>query len=454
MTARRLIRRAALFVARRRRPLSLCGVGLTAVLLGAWAVLLVGCPGQSEPLTPTPDVRPTRQTRNTPPPTPGDPWQPAGDNLLMRVRLVSGTDRLTVAVNGPYRVLVDDRERAGSSDPMPEVTLAMAGAGRWTLGGTELTGRRVEILPLRASTLRLGGRLYPGFLRVVADASAQLAGINVVHVEDYVAGVVTSEMPSRFGRSALEAQAIVARTYALFERMTHRAQEWDLEDSENSQVYRGLIGATEAGGIGATVTRQTRGLVLEWGLPGEPTRIFPTFYHSTCGGWTVSVRFVKPKIAPVPPLEGGVKCDWCSGTKYRDRAADAPVRVLKSEFWPRLLKAEPAVAALGGPAATRVAPGQASYGGRLVTVLMTGGGRTVTMRADDFRRAVGARVMLSTLVRLSDDGRNIVLSDGHGWGHGMGLCQAGADGMARAGSSCRDILRFYYPGAVLKKLYD
>jgi stage II sporulation protein D len=91
--------------------------------------------------------------------------------------------------------------------------------------------------------------------------------------------------------------------------------------------------------------------------------------------------------------------------------------------------------------------------GRMLKVLIVGAdGGNETLLAEDFRLSLGGREIRSTRCRMYDDGDGIVFYDGYGFGHGMGLCQYGANGMAKQGRGYRDILRHYYPGAVIRKI--
>lgn len=427
-------------VATRKRGFSLAGMGLAILLLACWAVVS-GCPARPSGLPPV----------ITPQPVPAD-----GDALLMRVRLADGVSRITIGVDGPYRVMADNREVFNSAAALASTQLEVTGRNSWRLGARPLEGQRIEVLPARPGTLRLGGRNYDGFLRAIWWAGDELVAVNVVYVEDYVAGVVTGEMPANFGEEALKAQAVIARTYGLFEKTLHAGLEWDVAATQASQVYRGIESAQAGGGIGRRVTRATEGVVMVYGPPGQEG-IFSTFYHSTCGGWSVSVEHVKPQFEAIEPLAGGVRCDWCTMSKVRNWATDSPVRIRKADFWPKLVASWPAIRELGPPSAVRVSEGRKSYGGRLTEILLVGpSGKSVALRGEDFRLKVGPGMdaMLSTMVHLQDAGDAILLSDGHGWGHGMGLCQYGAYGMARAGWSADRILRHYYPGALFKKAYD
>jgi len=80
-------------------------------------------------------------------------------------------------------------------------------------------------------------------------------------------------------------------------------------------------------------------------------------------------------------------------------------------------------------------------------------GRKIYLKAEDFRLAVGPDRLKSTWCHIVDAGREVRFVDGRGYGHGVGMCQYGADGMARAGKNAVQILLYYYPGAHLERAY-
>jgi SpoIID/LytB domain protein len=135
------------------------------------------------------------------------------------------------------------------------------------------------------------GRAYHGLL-VVRRTGRKLALVNSVALDDYVRGVVGGEMPHTWNLSALEAQAVASRSYAL--ATLKPSKHFDLFSDTRSQVYGGI--AYETPGIDFAVKR-TAGRVLTW-----HGRVATTFFFSTSGGRTANVREVWPKAAAVPYL--------------------------------------------------------------------------------------------------------------------------------------------------------
>ena len=165
----------------------------------------------------------------------------------------------------------------------------------------------VIIVPEKGGSIFVGDTRYPGCIALVKRGESVLA-INYVAMEDYVAGVVSCEMPRRFCRPALETQAVAARTYALWTMSRTRLLVYDLRNTQASQVYRGL---TRTYSFGRDAARKTAGVVMvyDW-------KFLPAFYSSTCGGHTAPASQLDsaPRIAPL----SGVECIYCQASpRYR-----------------------------------------------------------------------------------------------------------------------------------------
>ena len=280
--------------------------------------------------------------------------------------------------------------------------------------------------------------------------------INRVTLEDYLVGVVSAEIGGRRPeeRAAVEAQAIASRTYALRRMRTTGAQRYDLVASVDHQVYRGRTGADP---MAAEAVHATRGEVLTW--DGEP---IDAFYSSTCGGRSEAGRdlFVdgeRPYLRSQPDLDpGGVA--WCAISprfRWTERWNGAEIaaalrRTLSSEQLP--------AARAGDLEAFRVLARTGS--GRVAELELVGrGGRTI-VRGSAVRRVLsppGGGLLRSSdfTIRIDRRGGRIerVEVEGRGFGHGVGMCQYGAIGRARAGQDYQTILMSYFPGTTLERLY-
>jgi stage II sporulation protein D len=423
-----------------------CGVGslgLMVILLAAWAVVS-GCPSSTTPTPPQQTTPPVAPPHAGPPPQSG----------AMRVCLTKVTRSATVSFDGPLTVLGDTDKPLAVSGNLAESTLTVSAGPVWRLGGYRVAARRLLLRGLPHGVFHVDGKAYRGDLCFYPAGASDFTAVNIVDMEDYVAGVVTAESYASFPVEALKAQAVIARTYAMFERMQHRNDDvFDVTDTTSSQVYGGMKNEI---GIGRQVTDATRGLVLVFGPAGKE-RVFCTFFFSTCGGGTMSVRYFKRDIPEIPPLAGNVDCPWCrEGSWFNWATADPKCRVVtipRAEAWEKLRKFNPQLPADGRN--VRIVVDNRDRFGRILTVKLACDtwSQPVVMLGDELRRALGAREIPSMLCEMADTGRALVFKEGHGFGHGVGLCQQGAAGMARAGRSAEAILGHYYPRAMLERAY-
>jgi stage II sporulation protein D len=251
-------------------------------------------------------------------------------------------------------------------------------------------------------------------------------------VETYLRGVVPIEASPSWPPAALQAQAILARTYALAKKNISRA--YDVVTTEGDQRYGGP--EAEHPATSAAVDA-TRGLMLRF--DGGPASIF---YSSCCGGHTEDAAEVWGHAA-LPYLRGVDDDSNCTlAPDYR---------------WMRTLPLDRARAALADRLTgelTSVEVGDPDASGRPRTATLHGeGSSVVTMPVTELRTRWGTETVRSTWIRrVSIDGTQaspFVRIEGCGRGHGVGLCQWGARGMALSGADAATILSHYFPGTAV-----
>ncbi len=373
----------------------------------------------------------------------------------VRALVVEGAGQFRVSIDGPY-VVLDDQGRVVARGADLPWTLVRASSG--VLLGTQRVGSRsARLVPerpdsIQISTLGNTGAWSPslrfdGQLHCLADG-ARVSAINVVPIDSYLAGVIPRECYPSWHLETFRAQAVAARTYALYEMARTGNEPFDVRATTASQVYGG-VPAGEPGRRAQQAVESTRGIVLTWTTPaGE--RIFPTFFSAACGGMTQDAGNCKP-IKAVPPLTGGVPCDYCqiAGEKaYRW----GPLRLSKAEITTKLAQRYPAMASLGRVERIE-ALSQTSFGRNVRLRVFGSRGASFDIQAEDFRLAIGPTRLKSTDCRIVSEKDAIVFSDGRGYGHAMGMCQWGAQGQALEGRRAGQILLTYYPGANLTRVY-
>jgi stage II sporulation protein D len=308
------------------------------------------------------------------------------------------------------------------------------------LGAKTYDTAAVRVRPLADGVLRYRNRPYRGSFVIMRRIDGDVALVNRVAMEQYLRGVVASEMPVSFEAAALEAQAVASRTYALEALKVGEgasAPGFDLRDDQRSQVYKGIEGEA-AKAIEAV--EKTRGLVLAY--DGD---VFPAYFSSSCGGRTVPATDVWEDAPGIPPLRG-TDCGACGISHHVPWRA--PVTLTAAEITTALREAGRVTRRV-----TDVVPLETGPGGHISKIeVRTAGGGSTTMSGNDFRMAVGSMKLKSTSFSVSRRGGRFTF-DGTGFGHGAGMCQWGAQGMARRGVSGSEILLHYYPGASLVKVY-
>jgi len=407
-------------------------MAVLAAITGAVALGLGGCAPEGPP------VRAPRIGKEVP---------------FVRVHLGDDAPSVMVAVHGPWRLTADSGE-VGKGARLDWTTVALKdeqivfGDSPPVVGAVELTGEHDGTIWVRQT---VGGasreRGYRGSVRLAPGAGGTVRVVNTLPLEAYVAGVVANELKKAWNVEAYKAQAIAARTYALQERNTHSRYDADVSDSPSSQVYGGCMTETKTAW---EALERTWGIVGTYrGAEGKPT-LLRMYYSSTCGGMTASAADAFGGTAP-PPLFGGVSCIWCSQSpKYRW----PDVVLTKQEIADGLHRSiDPELASLGPVDKVEVAERTGANMRATVIRVVGRSGKSVLIRAGNWRLLVGAGKVPSTWFDIEDAGDHIILKNGHGFGHGVGLCQWGAEYLAERGKTGEEILRYYYPGVELVRAY-
>lgn len=290
----------------------------------------------------------------------------------------------------------------------PRLVLEAAAGGRIVVKGVALLGA-VEILA----------------------TDKGLVAVDEVELEDYVASVVGGEMPASWPASALEAQAIAARTYALRRRESAGpSATFHVEATVVSQVY---AGARSLDARTRAATDATRGQVLNFG-----GALADAFFFSSCRTRTESGEAAFGQGAPY------LKPVSCDGGE-----AAPMVRWTRRVALGRASSLLEARGAIGGPL-RRVDVESRTSSGRIATVrLLTRRGSRV-MGGPEFRQLLGWTELPSLDAKITLERGDLVFTGG-GAGHGVGLCQWCARGRATRGESASEILAHFYPGTVLER---
>jgi stage II sporulation protein D len=275
-------------------------------------------------------------------------------------------------------------------------------------------------------------------------------------MDDYLRGVVPLEIGNRTSAeiAAVQAQAVAARTYAY--KHLNEARPFDMYATVQDQVYGGVDAEKP---LPDTAIETTRDVVVLYN--GQP---ITTPYHSTCGGSTAGVSEVwydqpdQPYLRPVSdkiPGSSGYYCDPSPRFSWTQTYDAAGLRAVMEKYLANYTNAPKAN--LGRVADVREQGRTAS--GRVAALTVQTESGSYTLRGNDIRfvlRDPKGAILNSTLFSLAvaTSGGEVssLTLNGRGYGHGIGMCQWGAIGRARAGQNYRTILETYYPGTTIGRI--
>ncbi|MFC4427712.1 SpoIID/LytB domain-containing protein [Deinococcus navajonensis] len=359
---------------------------------------------------------------------------PGAQALNVRVLVSSGqqvTVRVPVTPVAPSPLApVSALSSPAQPQAMNTWLVGAAGPGRGahlTLGGQDAGNSSLYLPPSPGSVVEISGRLYRGGVLLRAE-NGGVQAINVVDVEDYLRGVVPAEMPAGWPQSALAAQAVIARTYVA--ARINPGAPYDTCASESCQVYPGV--SAEKPGTDAAIAATSTQVIAYGGRPAS------TYFSSDSGGFTASSAEVWGKELPYLPAKADPFSAGSPRASWRLEVPLARVQGVATQFGAR-------VGALKAVSVTRV-----SESGRPQEIALSGASGTAKLsgaQAGGFVRALGASSSRATL-----SGLDPLIVEGSGAGHGVGLSQYGALGLARQGYDHLHILGFYYPGTALSRL--
>jgi stage II sporulation protein D len=378
----------------------------------------------------------------------------------IRVRLIAGVDQVTLACGVPPLYQLSDQPAAQPlNTPKNSVFKLSLTANGWQAGDSPLgggaAGTTLYLQPDREGSVSINGTAYRGKFRFVPIGGNRFDVCNDVDVDAYLASVVSKEMLPGWHEEAYKAQAVVARTYAIYEKQTAGVDRyWDVWPDTRSQVYGGIPGenAKSRAAVG-----ETAGIVVAAPDNAGDPKIFKAYFSACCGGISQAAAdaFGDPYIPPLSDQDVHAACR--ASTKFNW----GPIVVDKAELTKRFV-------AFGqrrdrpernmGPIAQITAQAHNRFGRPVRFLVQDTRGNRFSLTGEEFRWAVNTNApestqLLSSFVKIINDSDKIRFVEGHGWGHGVGLCQWCAQSRADAGLRHEDIVLAAYPTAVLVRAY-
>jgi stage II sporulation protein D len=395
-----------------------------------------------------------------PPRSTDAPPRPERAGHLVRVALAADAASAVLSATGGWHVFSETGVLLLSPGGGTRLTARGAGGeivladerGRETRSRGSLVVRAAD----HGALLTFGGRRYRGELAVHAAAGGLLV-VNRLPLEEYLRGVVPLEIGPRTAqeRAAVEAQAIAARSYARVRLRPESATRFDLVANVTHQVYGGADAELP---LSDEAVRATDGLVITYG-----GRIVDAVYHSTCGGSTAAASEVwrsgdQPYLQAVSDRVPGTDRHFCD-ISPRFRWTREIGRSELTTLLGRYLRNYAEVGSAGPGTPRAVAVDGLTPSGRVRALAITTDQGRYTLRGNDMRyvlRESSGAILGSTYFSVENYSAGGVLDRltllGAGYGHGIGMCQWGAIGRARAGQNFRSILGTYYPGTRVEKI--
>lgn len=342
---------------------------------------------------------------------------------LIRVAILKGADSVTIDGNG-LLALPDSGAALVVDTPLTlrnsKGTILMNGASH----------RRIRFSA--ADQIKVNGKPYRGLLEVVFQKNGLLV-INELPLEQYLVGVINSEISSTWPMETIKVQAVIARTYAVAKRTERSKALFHLESTVMDQAYDG---SDQEDSRAARGVHETEGQILTY-----KGAAIQAFYHANCGGKTEASQNVWG--VALPYLQG-IDCQYCATGNSSTWEQALPLSRIENA----LKSAGQKVSGLSD-----IKAGSRNNRDRLTTVLLVSDRGTITLPATKFRMAVGSTTIKSTNFTVRVENGTSFFS-GIGYGHGVGLCQWGARQRALDGFSYTEILSYYYPGTRLSNIAE
>ncbi len=380
---------------------------------------------------------------------------PPADRVI-RVNICPGVDQVTIRASEPpaYFTSLDGTSRALGLPRNTGVTLTLGSDG-WRIGGTPLGRGELVIRPATVGSVSVENISYRGQFRFVATSNGRFDVVNDLDLDDYLAGVLAKELLSGWLPSTYQAQAVIARTYALYEKKSGSPnRRFDVWATTASQVYGGIPAESAKSREAAS---RTAGLVVGYGPVGRE-KIFKAYFSACCGGISQSVQdaFGEPLIEPLTEQNVGTLCSASSKFNW------GPVVVSKEDLTRRFRawgqRRANRMQNVGTVRSVEIAD-RNRFGRPVRFNVYDSNGLRYTLMSEELRWAVntdaaeGTKLFSSFMENIINEPDRVRFVGCHGNGHGVGMCQWCAEARARAGMTYEDIVVAAYPGSKLVRAY-
>lgn len=352
---------------------------------------------------------------------------------IVRVAIVKDAKEVLLSIRGSYQIVTlgtNEQLQKGRYLWRSKVTVSDSGL---KIGKLDLKIYGFRIQPVRSPVIYVNGRKFRGAIEISRQPNNTLLVVNHLDVEKYIAGVLYHEISPRWPLEAIKAQAIAARTYALYQVKHNEDKQYDLVSTVASQVYGGR---TSERGRTSKAVKRTKSEVLTY-----KNKIFPTFYHATCAGHTENAKNLW-RIS-IMPLRGR-ECQFCQRSPHFKWKAKMGLKSIAEA----LLKSGYKTGAINS-----INIIERYISARISDLEVNSSAGKLELSGYRFRLALGPNVIRSANFDLKLK-KDKIYFEGLGWGHGVGMCQWGAFFMSKKRFNADEILGFYYPESKIKKIEE
>lgn len=347
----------------------------------------------------------------------------------IRIAILQDSPSFYLRVKGVFKIQ-DESGRQVYKGKNLKSRLVKADSGKIAFPGAVLNFTRLKIFS-RNGYIYINNRLYRGVVSIILKDTTRFLAVNELDLENYLRGILCNEIAPWWPLDALKAQAVVARTYALYQRQFTKKKDFDLTNDIYSQVY---------GGKTSEKWRSNRAIDLTKGeILTFKGNLFPAYYHATCGGHTEDASMLwKDDLEPLK----GVICGFCAGLPHFSWQAEISLEEIKSKLLAKGFKID---------RLDQIGIVSLNPSGRINELEIKSADNSLIISAKDFRQALSPNVIRSTNFTLKINSDKVYFT-GLGWGHGVGLCQWGMYKLAKSGKNYKEIMEYYYPQSEIMRL--
>lgn len=337
-------------------------------------------------------------------------------HIPLKVLVAKNVEKVELCIKGPYNIADFETGKILSEEKNLQ---------KLTVSTGDIASEGIKVLPWKKTRLYIQGRQFRGAIDIIKGEDMKLLVVNHIDLEEYLYGVLYHEVSHRWPMEVLKAQAIAARTYALHQKLVNKTRYFDLTSDIYSQVYGGRTSETWRT---SRAVNLTEGQILTYN-----GKVFPSYYHAACGGRTSDASTIWD--IDIPVLRGRV-CSFCKSSPHYEWKKELTMEYIQERI---------------DEAGYKIQLGSIEIlcrdkSGRILDIALKGKNKDIELAGNKFRLLIGPNTIRSANFEIQTKGKFLTFQ-GKGWGHGIGMCQWGAYGMARKAWKADQILEYYYPGA-------